>query len=115
MGMEQIEHVLAADPFSGRFFADALSGVRSGKWKLMFPQSYYTADPPGKDGLPGGMGRRQIPKSLFDLEADPGETTNLVDQYPDVVKRLEALAEAVREELGDGPERKGRGVRPVGR
>ena len=30
---------------------------------------------------------------LYDLENDPNETTNLVDQYPEIVKRLKALAE----------------------
>jgi arylsulfatase len=45
-----------------------------------------------------------------------GETKNVAEQHPDVVRRLEALAEKAREELGDSTmNRKGKGVRPPGR
>ena len=51
---------------------------------------------------------------FFDLERDPGETVDVSAEHPDVVKRLMVYAEAAREDLGDD-ERKGKGVRPVGR
>jgi hypothetical protein len=57
----------------------------------------------------------KLPLSLFDLEADVGETTNLADKHPDVVKQMLAHVEAAREELGDAiTGRKGKGVRPCG-
>ena len=96
--------------YSGR----RLSGVRSGRWKLMFAQPYGVPDPPGKDGKPGRRGRRKLPLSLFDLESDVGERKNVADKHPEIVKRLQRLAEAMRKELGDGP-RKGNANRPVGR
>ena len=44
-----------------------------------------------------------------------GEKTNVADKHPDVVKRLEALAERMREELGDQATKQvGKGVRPAG-
>jgi arylsulfatase A-like enzyme len=46
--------------------------LRRGKWKLI-----RVATLPGKT-------------ELFDVEADPGETTNLAEQHPDVVRDLEA-------------------------
>jgi arylsulfatase A len=53
---------------------------------------------------------------LYDLRADIGETTNVYDQHPDVVERLNGLIEACRVDLGDkvnGIE--GNDVRPHGR
>jgi arylsulfatase len=53
---------------------------------------------------------------LYDLSADIGETTNVADQHPDVVKRLLGYAEQARAELGDSlTKRKGTGVREPGR
>ena len=43
----------------------------------------------------------QLELSLYDLEKDIGETTNVAAQHPDVVKRLQALAETMRGDLGD--------------
>lgn len=97
--------------YSGR----RLSGVRSGRWKLMFAQNYGTPNPPGKDGKPGRRGRRRIPLSLFDLKTDVGERKNVAAGHPKIMKRLQELAERMRNELGDGPKRKGRETRPVGR
>jgi hypothetical protein len=38
------------------------------------------------------MESRSLPLSLFDLDADQGETTNLAPQFPDVVNQLSAAA-----------------------
>ncbi|GIW78239.1 MAG: arylsulfatase [Gemmatales bacterium] len=90
-----------------------LVALRSGKWKLMFPQSYGSPIP-GKDGRPGKRVSKTIPLSLFDLEKDIGETTNVAEKYPEVVQRLMAAADAMRKDLGDGP-KAGPGRRPIGR
>ena len=91
-----------------------LVAVRSGKWKLMFPQN-YNSPVPGKGGIPGKPRRKTIPLSLFDLRADIGETTNVADRHPEVVKRLQAAADEMRKELGDGRENRGVARRPLGR
>ena len=89
-----------------------LMAVRSGKWKLMFAQS-YNSPVPGKDGIPGKGQRRNLELSLFDLESDVGETTNLADAHPDVVERLKIHAENMRKDLGEGKDA-GPGRRPLG-
>jgi len=75
-----------------------LTAVRSGKWKLVLPHTYGRPDPPGKDGRPGTRGREEIGLSLFDLEEDPGESANVASKHPEVVERLEALADTARAE-----------------
>jgi arylsulfatase len=53
--------------------------------------------------------------SLYDLEKDVGETTNVAEQNPAVVARLMKYVEAARDDLGDSlTNRKGRNVRPSG-
>ncbi len=90
-----------------------LMAVRKGKWKLMFPQT-YNSPIPGSGGLPGKDQRKEIPLSLFDLQNDVGETTNVADKHPDVVAQLKKHAEEMRKDLGDGKQ-PGPGRRPIGR
>ena len=60
--------------------------------------------------------QRSIGLSLFDLDADQSEMTDVAAEHPDVVGRLETLAEMARIELGDSAtEKTGRGVREPGR
>lgn len=98
------------------YYGNQLQAVRSGRWKLHFPHDYRSLDgqPGGRDGIPARYVNKSIGLALFDLEADIGETTNVAEQHPDVVARLQVLGEAMREELGD-QQRKGRGNRPAGR
>lgn len=94
-----------------------LQAVRAGRWKLHFRHPYITlaGRPAGKDGRPVPYVLTETPRALFDLENDPGETTNLADRNPDVVRRLEALADKARADLGDSATRReGKGVRPPG-
>ncbi len=81
--------------------AHRLMAVRGGKWKLMFPQAYNSPEG-GEEGMPGKGVRKELELSLFDLESDIGETTNLAGKHPEVVQRLEAAAERMRADLGDG-------------
>jgi len=65
--------------------------IRQGRWKLLLcpgsggPWTRPTDPVATRQGLPVIQ--------LYDLEADPGETTNLHDRHPDVVERLTALLE----------------------
>jgi arylsulfatase A-like enzyme len=94
-----------------------LEALRSGRWKLVLPHKYrsLTGDP-GRDGRPHGYSYPTSGLELYDLESDPGEQRNVADDHPDVVTRLEALAEQARDDLGDSlTERQGKNVRSPGK
>jgi len=91
-----------------------LQAIRMGKWKLVFPHTYGYPNPPGKGGQPGTRDKSRIELSLFDLNADVSETTNVASENPAIVAKLQALAQKVREDLGDG-KKIGKNVRPVGK
>jgi len=106
------------------YAGEELHAVRSGPYKLHLAHPYLTtAGEPGRGGKPSEWGKgaprsitdssmdaiasrhgqkvAQIELSLFDLSADPGETTDVSASHPDVVERLLGLAERMREDLGD--------------
>ena len=57
---------------------------------------------PGKDGVPGDYVYRDIKEiELYDLSVDMGETENLVGEYPEIVEKIEQLADNMRNKLGD--------------
>ena len=122
------------------FYAgEQLQAVRSGDWKLHLPHPYLTvAGEPGRDGKPAnfanlkpesiklsgleGIASRhgykieKLELALYNLKDDIGETKNVAEQNPEVVKRLQELAEKAREELGDSlTSKKGKGIRPAGK
>lgn len=121
------------------FSGDELQAIRSGDWKLHFAHDYLTvAGPPGKGGKPAnyenmkpksieesgirgiasrhGYEVRRIERSLFNLKDDPGESRDVAKQQPEVVRRLESLAEKARADLGDSlTNRRGSGFRAAGR
>ena len=95
-----------------------LQAVRSGPWKMILPHDVLVIDreSPGSDGKPGKSTTRKIVSpELYRLDFDLGETKDIAADQPEVVKRLEALAEQAREELGDSLRKVvGRGVRAAG-
>jgi arylsulfatase A-like enzyme len=80
-----------------------LEAVRSGPWKL------HLALPDGAPGEPKGKPRPQ----LFNLTEDLGETKNVAEANPEVVRRLQALAQSMDGDLG--LEGIGPGCRALGR
>jgi arylsulfatase A-like enzyme len=99
------------------YWIEHLQAVRSGKWKLHFPHAYRSLEgDPGSGGAPAPYVQRKIGIALFDLETDIGETTDVAARHPEVVQRLQALAERARVDLGDSiTNRKGQNVRSPGR
>lgn len=86
------------------YYKNALQAVRSGNFKLQLQhQDGEAPDPehPGYDGHRGDVHTVSRPMALFDLKSDPSETRDVASQYPAVVKKLLAIAEQARDELGD--------------
>lgn len=95
------------------FSPDGLVGVRSGKWKMLYPHTYSVPSRPGIDGMHGQYESRSIELALFDLASDVGEKNNVANQYPEVIAQLESLAEAARRDIGSRTE-PGPNARPIG-
>lgn len=84
---------------------DQLQAVRSGPWKL-----HLSLKPKRRNW---GKPIPNSPLQLYNLDSDIAEKNNVADKNPDVVKRLLALAEKARDDLGD-LDRKGKNQRPAG-
>jgi arylsulfatase len=107
-----------AKPVYCFWYADnQLQAVREGGWKLFFPHTARTmaGQSPGQDGTPGKYRPLPVGKELYDLTTDRAESRDVAAEHPEIVARLEALAERARAELGDSlTKREGAGVRPAG-
>jgi arylsulfatase len=82
-----------------------LKAIRKNKWKLVFPARSLTYGPPatiGADRYPGKTAEVDVPLALYNLANDPGESRDVKDQYPQIVKELSAIADSYRHTLGDG-------------
>jgi arylsulfatase A-like enzyme len=64
-----------------------------GRWKLHLPHRYRTLEKAGNDGRPGKYVIVQTEASLFDMENDPFETENVIEELPDIAASLRAYAE----------------------
>jgi len=106
------------DEFLYYYRQNNLEAVRKGNWKLIFPHPgrSYEENSPGQDGLPGIAPENiAFPMALYNLERDPGERYDVSEQYPEVVKKLNKLAEAARDDLGDNlQKRTGKNNRAAG-
>lgn len=107
------------DAYYFYYHQNELQGVLSGdgRWKLYFPHQYRSLN--GRvgtnDGLPIDYEQNQMGLELYDLENDIAETRDVSSEYPEVVARLEALAEKARMSMGDAlTGRTGSETRPVG-
>lgn len=106
------------DAFFCYYAGGQLHAVRNRRFKLQFPHRYRSLD-----GKPGGTGGKPVPYkqleiglSLYDLKNDISESKNVLEQYPEIVKELQAHAEAARIDLGDTlTNRRGNGIRPAGK
>ncbi|GBL29756.1 arylsulfatase [Opitutia bacterium] len=104
------ERLKARDVFP-YYYGDKLEAIRQGRWKLHLPHTYRSYDdmkPAEHDGAPMKTQQKEIGFALFDLEADPGERTDVKEAHPEVVTRLKELAAKERAALDAGK-------RPVGR
>jgi len=96
----------------------ALEAVRGGKWKLHLPHSYRTlaGRRGGTGGQPAKYEQGKIGPALFNLENDIGEQHDVSARHPAIVKRLMALADEMRQDIGDSARKMtGKNRRPPGR
>ena len=99
------------------YWGRELQAVRSGDWKLHFPHGYRSLlSGGGRGGTPADYVQERTDGGLYDLRRNPSETRDVAGAHPDVVARLETLADAARASLGDSRTgAKGSEVRPPGR
>lgn len=76
---------------TGSNFESVMSG--DGKWKLHLPHNYRTLISDGADGMPGKYETVEIELSLYDMENDPMETTNVIKEHPEVGDKLLGFAD----------------------
>jgi len=69
--------------------ANGTFAIRMGQWKLIASEGSGGREQPR--GEPFGR-----PYQLYDLVADPSETTNLIEQHPEIAQRMEAMLEQIR-------------------
>ena len=95
------------DPHEALFFyyhKNSLHAVRYGDYKMYFPHRYRTLN--GKKGRDDGQPIKYeyvnlLSEELYNLKTDPSETKNIINDFPDLVKKITTLANNKRKELGD--------------
>lgn len=104
--LELWENKPGANPrktFNYYYQKNALEAIRKDNWKLVFPHVHrtYRGASPGKKGVNGPTKQAKIGMALYDLRRDPGERYDVQKENPEIVVELSALANKVREDLGD--------------
>ena len=67
--------------------------LRDGKWKMIFGN--------GSGGREKPIGKPfEKPYFLFDLENDPSETNNVIDEFPGIAEGLEGQLKIIMEKSG---------------
>jgi hypothetical protein len=94
------------------YFGNELHGVRSGPWKFR-PQNNLLNENIYNRGASTSV---KVPPALYNLDRDPGEQKSVMQQHPEVVKRMRDYLQHARGDLGDSL----RGIeptnaRPIGR
>ena len=92
------------------YFLNELQGIRTGRWKYRFPGRTIDEYPYRWRRLlrQGFIENNPTPAALYDLEKDPGEVTNVIEQHPNTAERLRMMAVQFDRELKAN-------IRPVGR
>ncbi len=72
---------------------DGMFAVRDGRWKMVFGNGSGGREKP--KGEPFGE-----PYVLYDLANDPGETTNVLHQHPDIAQQLTSILQRIRQSGG---------------
>lgn len=95
-----------------------LQAIRMGRWKVHFPHGYRSLEgrPAGSGGAPAGY-RYGVSQelALFDLDVDSAESTDVKMHHPEVMRKMLAIADSARRDLGDAlTDQPGSGRRDAG-
>ena len=63
------------------------------------PHGYRTLGARGADGMPGKYNQKKIGFTLFDMENDPYETTNVLDKHPVIAEKMKSYTENHRKKF----------------
>lgn len=108
-------------PHEALFFyyaGNQLQSVRHKDWKMYFPHKYRTLN--GRkgrnDGIPIKYESQELNSTeLYNLKIDPSETENVFSKHPEIVKKINSMADVKRNELGDDLMNiEGQEIRPAG-
>jgi arylsulfatase len=91
-------------PFFIYYNTNELQAMRWKNWKLYFPHTYISVEgqTPGNDGQRGQTKQVKLESmELYDLSNDKGEKLNLAVRFPDIVKKMNGMADKMRIKLGD--------------
>ena len=91
------------------FSGNRLEAVRSGPWKLAVARQ---SENMGGAGANKKGAAAQFTPTLYNLDTDIGEKTDVAAEHPDVIERLQKLIAAMDADLGVNHQ--GPGVRPPG-
>ena len=82
---------------------NSLRAVTDGRYKLVFPHKFrtYLNYEPGRDGSEGRVSEGSTELCLYDLSCDPGESHDVKALYPEIISKLQKLADNSRADLGD--------------
>ncbi|MEN0020347.1 MAG: arylsulfatase [Planctomycetota bacterium] len=105
---EDLSPLLVGDASRGRelLVTQGIGGqaIQDERWKLIPANNarrnfanHWTKRKHGGEGNPLTSPQITAGAYLFDLIADPGETTNVIDRHPEVAERLRAALERIRE------------------
>jgi len=84
-----IGHSITIRPPVVNHSANGTFALRDGEWKLVFSSGSGGCQRPKGKPFHGGLG-------LFNLDTDPSEIKNVVDNYPERVKAMTAQLAAIR-------------------
>ena len=108
---QDISHLLAgrfdeADPERSYnyYFLSQLHAIRQGPWKLQLPRPKrpeWLGNFAKNTHIAPEDDRGFAKHELYNLITDPGETIDVADAHPNIVKKLVKLAEAARKDIGD--------------
>ena len=107
-------------PYFAYYNRNELQAVIYGKWKMVYPHKYRSI-PEGtemrNDGIPVKYHMLNLEKAeLFDLSTDTNETTDVSENYPEIIAKMNQFADEARADMGDALTiSEGTGMREHGR